>query len=200
MLARVVLLLVLCVVALAVRGRQREPTSLPSGKHHHRKHWRDRSTSRGHSKKYRRFRKNQLRNIVNINGVHADGTKTIITDWLDQDWVGVPFGPQGSSAERIFIIKNRRRTTIDFVDLYCIGDTFRIEITKVHGRKRYILTTDPVNSDYCHTRTSDPEHAWESGLWSAGTITVPKGHYVVKIFVESSPFAGGSAAIRAYDA
>lgn len=128
---------------------------------------------------------------------YAGQMKSILSDWIGTGWVLVPFGETNMIAPKTFSIKSGRHVRVDAVDLHCIGDRFRLEASDMDSDLVYEMLTSREKADGCHLRSADPQQAWEDGEWSQGTLKLPPGRYSIKVFVESSPYGGGTMALRA---
>lgn len=138
-----------------------------------------------------------LRGARNGPVAHAGQTKSILADWIGTSWVLVPFGDASLPAPKMFSIKSDRHVRVDAVDLYCIGDRFRLEAAEVDSDYVYEMVTSRERADGCQLRMADPQQAWKYRGWSRGTLKLPPGHYTIKVFAESSPYGGGTMALRA---
>lgn len=128
---------------------------------------------------------------------YAGQMKSILSDWIGTGWVLVPFGETNMMAPKMFNIRSDRHVRVDAVDLYCIGDRFRLEATEMDSDIAYEMVTSGERADGCQLRTADPQQVWDDGGWSQGTLKLPPGRYTLKVFVESSPYGGGTMALRA---
>lgn len=124
--------------------------------------------------------------------------RSIVGDWIGQGWISVPFGAQNTPTNKIFTLHAARAVLVEAVDLFCMGDAFRIVAELQSARPRvYEMYTSNVVADGCSLTTPDADEAFASGQWSRGQFELPRGSYILTVYAHSSPYGGGSMAIRA---
>lgn len=121
--------------------------------------------------------------------------KQLVRDAIGTTWINVEFGNIDVAVNKIFLVESEVNIVVRVVDLFCTGDMFDVyAISK--SKKTFMGTTSAVQSDNCETTTADADHAWEHGQWSRGEFVLNPGRYKVMLVPHSSPYGGGSAAIR----
>lgn len=133
------------------------------------------------------------------NGKKLDYTKEQypIPDAMNSGWHLFKFGRVGQEARPTFAIKSKTKfIRMRITDMYYPGDRF-VVYNKIGSRPEMIIETPPADCDGRHKRITDPNAAFKSlGIWSKAEIILPPGQYHIVIEPLSSPFEGGTAAIR----
>lgn len=135
-----------------------------------------------------------------LNGLIMDAAarRIIVSDWIGQGWINVPFGTHDTPASKVFTLRPTRAVLVEAVDLFCVGDVFRIVAEQQGTRARaYEMHTTSVAADGCSLTTPVPDDAFASEQWSRGQFKLPRGSYTLTIYAHSSPYDGGSMAVRA---
>lgn len=121
--------------------------------------------------------------------------KQLIRDAVGTTWINVEFGNIDTPVNKLFLVESDVNIVVRVVDLFCTGDIFDVyAIAK--DKKTLLGTTSSVQSDNCETTTADADHAWSHGQWSRGEFILNPGRYKIMIVPHSSPYGGGSAAVR----
>ena len=123
----------------------------------------------------------------------------------DAGWYGFCFGGVGSAAaaggcqgEGVGEAGNTMTFTLTdpsllkVTDAYKVGDVFDIYVDSVLA-----FTTSAPGAGI---ETSNPDDAFESGYYSAGSLLLGAGSYSVDIIVVASPFGGGGAYVEVQSA
>lgn len=115
----------------------------------------------------------------------------------DAGWYGFCFGDAGSAAEAGCVNEAVGTTgnaiTFDLLgpgilkvtDAFNIGDIFDVYIDSVLA---FTTSTPGTGSE-----VTNPDVAFSSGYYSAGSALLAAGSYTVDIFANTSPFQGGGA-------
>lgn len=142
---------------------------------------------------------NSERDGENGNGKKLDYTKEQypIPDAMNSGWHLFKFGRVGQEARPTFAIKSKEKfIRMRITDMYYPGDRF-IVYDKIGSRPEVIIETPSADCDGRHKRITDPNGAFKSkGIWSKAEVMLPPGQYHIVIEPLSSPFEGGTAAIR----
>lgn len=143
-----------------------------------------------------RFSGGTLGRVLN-NGRVMDpyAPRQLIRGAVGTTWVNVEFGNIGMPVNKLFLVESDVNIVVRVLDLFCAGDIF--DVYTIQKNTRTLLgTTSYVQSDNCDTITADPDHAWDHGQWSRGEFVLKPGRYTIMLVPHSSPYGGGSAAIR----
>lgn len=141
-----------------------------------------------------------LKRIVGVLalGVSSSTMATPITP--DAGWYGFCFGGVGSPATAgcqnsgIGVAGNQMTFTLtgpsllEVTDAFNIGDVFDVYVDSV-----FAFTTSLPGSG---ATTGDPNVAFASGYYSAGSEWLSAGAHTVDIFANQSPFGGGGAYVQ----
>lgn len=116
---------------------------------------------------------------------------------VDAGWYGFCFGGPGSPAQfgclnegvgstgNPFTFSLVAAGLLKVTDAFDVGDTFDVYINSVLA----FTTSTPGSGG----GVSDPDVAFASGDYSAGSLALAPGDYSVDILVNQSPFGGGGA-------
>lgn len=133
------------------------------------------------------------------NGKPLDYEKTPKTnlDPINDGWQLFAFAEAGAPSSPIFTVNSKEQyVKIQITDLFSTGDRFAVY--SVEGKyERLLLETSMVDADGRHSRVSDPAKAFKANdIWSSGQVIIKPGKYEIIIRPRSSPYGGGTAAIR----
>ena len=116
---------------------------------------------------------------------------------VDAGWYGFCFGGPGSAATvgcqnlgvgtegNPFTFSLGGPGLLKVTDAFDIGDVFDVYVNSV--------LTFTTSTPGAGSSTSDPDVAFASGYYSAGSLVLAAGNYSVDVFVNQSPFGGGGA-------
>jgi hypothetical protein len=119
---------------------------------------------------------------------------------VDAGWYGFCFGGVGSGAtagcrnQGVGAAGNTMTfsavgpSLLKVTDAFNPGDIFNVFVNSVLA----FTTTNPGSG----SNSSDPDAAFTSGYFSAGSILLAAGSYNVDIIVSASPFGGGGAYVE----
>lgn len=124
-----------------------------------------------------------------------DAAREIISHPVNTGWIEFQFGAANTPVSRVFQFYSPTVTVLRITDMFCKGDGFNVYRT-ANGKKKLLGSTNKVSSDGCKTTTAIPQIAWTSDEWSRGEWVLPAGRNTISIEPESSPYDGGTAAIR----
>jgi hypothetical protein len=118
-------------------------------------------------------------------------------DTLNEGWQLFAFAEVGAPASPSFIVSSKGNyVRVQVTDLFAPGDRFAVY--SVEGKyERLLLETAMVDADARHSRISDPGKAFKArDIWSSGEAILKPGKYEIIVRPRSSPYSGGTAAIR----
>ncbi len=119
---------------------------------------------------------------------------------VDAGWYGFCFGGAGSpatngcqnsgigSAGNPFTFALSGPGLLKVTDAFDIGDTFDVFVNSVLA-----FTTSAPGAG---ASTSNPDVAFASGYYSAGSLLLAAGNYSIDIFANQSPFGSGGAYVE----
>lgn len=148
------------------------------------------------------------KSAVYSNGVNAidtgNGKKLsigkeyhVIHDPIGSGWVQFQFGSVREEANPSFAFKSAQYVRLRITDLYYNGDRFAVYNVYNNIEPELIVETPHVDSDSTQRRVTDPNAAFKSvGVWSHAEVILAPGKYHIVIKPRSSPFGGGTAAVR----
>jgi hypothetical protein len=116
----------------------------------------------------------------------------VVTVGKSPAWSFSPFGGTGSQALNTFLIDTMEFLTLQVTDFQCIGDVFSI-----YNGDTLLFSTHDVDADGCAAFQPDPDLAFSNPEFSKGSFTLSPGSYNLRIVLKSSPYGGGTLALRA---
>lgn len=120
-----------------------------------------------------------------------------IHDPVGSGWQLFQFGSVREEANPSFAFKSTHYVRLRITDLYYNGDRFAVYQVYNNIDPELIVETPHVDSDSTQRRCTDPNAAFKSvGIYSHAEFILAPGKYHIVIKPRSSPFGGGTGAIR----
>jgi hypothetical protein len=141
-----------------------------------------------------------LRKFVGVALLAASTASMADPIGVDAGWYGFCFGGAGSgatngcqnsgvgSAGNPFTFSLSGPGLLKVTDAFNIGDTFDVFVNSVLA----FTTSAPGAGSF----TGDPDVAFASGYYSAGSLLLAAGNYSIDIFANQSPFGGGGSYVE----
>lgn len=122
----------------------------------------------------------------------SGSSASAMTLGLDTGWQYFTFAATGSTWSDNFTFTIANTAYFAVTDSFCAGDQFSFSVNGTYTGDTSIPFFDGTCNDGT-TRTTDPDLAFSSSLWSSGELALAAGTYTITGSALASPFGAGGA-------